>query len=219
MEGARAVSARPRMLRVALTGGIATGKSYVAKRLLALGIPVIDADSLAHGVMAAHTETTAAILARFGAHVAAPDGSIDRTKLGPIVFTDAAARRDLEAIVHPEVYRAIATAIDAFESGGVERIVIVDIPLLFETSTAERFDYVIVTACELATQMRRLLARGLSEEAARQRISAQIPVNDKLARADFVIWTDGSYTETDAQVDTLVEQLRSSSGRLRPPPR
>src|SRR4029079_17751438 len=147
------------------------------------------------------------------------DGSIDRTKLGPIVFTDAAARRDLEAIVHPAVYRAIATAIDAFESGGVERIVVVDIPLLFETSTAARFDYVIVTACEPATQVRRLLARGLSEEAAGQRISAQIPVNDKAARADFVIRTDGPYTETDAQVETVVEQLRSGCGRLRPPPR
>jgi dephospho-CoA kinase len=219
MEGAQAGSARPRMLRVALTGGIATGKSYVAKRLVALGIPVIDADSLAHDVMAARTEATAAILARFGAHVAAPDGSIDRTKLGPIVFSDAAARRDLEAIVHPAVYRAIATAIDAFESGGVERIVVVDIPLLFETSTAERFDCVIVTACEPATQVRRLLARGLSEEAAGQRITAQIPVSDKAARADFVIRTDGSYTQTDAQVDAVVEQLRSGCGRLRPPPR
>src|SRR5262249_23938184 len=136
MKGVRAVSTRPRMLRVALTGGIATGKSYVAKRLVALGIPMIDADSLAHGAMAAGTQATAAILFRFGAHVARPDGSIDRTKLWPIVFTDAAARRDLEAIVHPGVYRAIATALDAFDAGGVERLVIVDIPLLFETRTA-----------------------------------------------------------------------------------
>jgi dephospho-CoA kinase len=205
------------MLRVALTGGIATGKSYVAKRLLALGIPVIDADSLAHSVMAAGTEATAAILSRFGGQVGAPDGSIDRTKLGPIVFTDAAARRDLEAIVHPAVYRAIAAAVEAFESGGVEPLVVVDIPLLFETSTAEQFDYVIVTACEPEAQVRRMLARGLSEEAARQRIGAQIPVKDKAARADFVIRTDGSFNETDAQVDAVVEQLRSSPGRLRLP--
>jgi len=219
MERARGIGARGRTLRVALTGGIATGKSYVAKRVIALGIPVIDADSLAHDVMAAGTQATAAILSRFGGQVAAPDGSIDRTKLGPIVFSDAAARRDLEAIVHPAVYQAIAAAIEAFESGGIDSIVIVDIPLLFETSTAEQFDYVIATACEPTTQVRRLLARGLSEEAARQRLSAQLPVNEKAARADFVIRTDGSFPETDAQVDTIVEQLRSSAGRLRLPPR
>jgi dephospho-CoA kinase len=206
------------MLRVALTGGIATGKSYVATRLVALGIPVIDADSVAHGVMATGTDATAAILSRFGRQVAAPDGSIDRTKLGPIVFSDAAARRDLEAIVHPAVYQAIAAAIRAFESSGIEPIVIVDIPLLFETSTAEKFDYVIATACEPETQVRRLLARGLTEEAARQRLGAQLPVDQKAARADFVIRTDGSFTETDAQVDRVVQQLQSSAGRFRLPP-
>src|SRR3954469_15980053 len=95
------------MLKAALTGGIATGKSYVLDRLRARGIPCLDADELAHGVTAAGTEASAAIAARFGVEVLDPAGGVDRGKLGPLVFADAAARRDLERIVHPAVYRAI----------------------------------------------------------------------------------------------------------------
>src|SRR5579862_5038635 len=99
------------MLKVALTGGIATGKSYVLDQFRRHGIPCLDADVLAHGVMAPGTESTAAIAARFGADVLALDGSVDRRKLGPVVFSDAVARRDLEAIVHPAVYRAITAGL------------------------------------------------------------------------------------------------------------
>src|SRR2546425_16092 len=97
------------MLRVALTGGIATGKSYVLEQFRRRGVPCLDSDSLVHGVESAGTEATTAIAARFGPGVLAPDGSVDRKKLGPIVFADAAARKDLEAIVHPAVYRAVCT--------------------------------------------------------------------------------------------------------------
>jgi dephospho-CoA kinase len=95
------------MRRVALTGGIATGKSHVLEQCRLHGLACVDADELAHGVTAAETEATAAIAARFGADVLAPDGSVDRSKLGPVVFADPSARRDLDAIVHPAVYRAI----------------------------------------------------------------------------------------------------------------
>src|SRR6185295_992845 len=121
------------MLRIALTGGIATGKSHVLEQFRKRGIPCLDADALAHGVEAPGTEATTAIAARFGADVLAADGSVNRAKLGPIVFGDPAARRDLEAIVHPAVYRAIAAGLRAFELTG-SRIAIVDIPLLYETT-------------------------------------------------------------------------------------
>jgi dephospho-CoA kinase len=195
------------MLRVALTGGIATGKSYVAKRLVALGIPVIDADGLAHGVMAAGTEATAAILGRFGSTIAAADGSVDRAKLGPIVFADPSARRDLEQIVHPAVYRAITAAVKGFELSGDAPIVVVDIPLLFETGHEQQFDRVIVTACRPETQIQRLVDRGLSEAAARQRLEAQLPTADKASRADFVIRTDGTFEETDQQIAVALSKI------------
>src|SRR3954454_5663913 len=160
------------MLKIALTGGIATGKSYVLEQFRRRGVPCLDADALAHGVTAAGTEATAAIAARFGADVLAPDGSVDRKKLGPIVFADPAARRELEAITHPAVYRAIAAGIRAFELMGDDPFAIVDVPLLFETGAEDQFDKVIVTTCTQGSQIARLVARGLTEAAARQRLAA-----------------------------------------------
>src|SRR5262245_28718592 len=119
------------MLKIGLTGGIATGKSYVADQLKARGIPVVDADALAHGVMAPGTEATAQIAERFGLDILASDGSVDRRKLGPLVFAEPSLRRELEAIVHPAVHRATTAAVRAFELTGGYPIVVVSIPLLF----------------------------------------------------------------------------------------
>jgi len=199
------------MRKVALTGGIATGKSYVLDRLRRHGVPCLDADALAHGVMAAGTEATAAIAARFGDRVIAADGSIDRTVLGPLVFGDAEARRDLEAMVHPAVYRAITVGLRAFELLGVDALAVVDIPLLYESGHAGDFDRVIVTACSETTQLARLRERGLEEEAARKRIAAQWPTERKVALADFVVSTDGTHEETDAQIDRLLDTLRAGA--------
>jgi len=198
------------MLRVALTGGIATGKRYVLNRLQHHGIPCIDSDELAHGVMAPGTEATAAISTRFG-DVLAEDGSVDRRKLGAIVFADPAARRDLERIVHPAVYRAIAAALTAFEKLGDAPLAVVDNPLLYETGHASDFAKVIATSCPESVQRARLLERGLSVEAANQRLAAQMPAGEKANRADFVIRTDGTFEATDAQIDAIVEQLKRSA--------
>ena len=195
------------MLKIALTGGIATGKSYVLERFRRRGIPCLDSDALVHGVQAPGTEATAAIAARFGADVLAADGSVDRAKLGPVVFADAAARRDLEAIVHPAVYRAIAAGVRAFELTGQYPFTVVDVPLLFETGAEKTFDRVIVTACPPAVQVARLVERGLTEDAARQRLAAQWPTEQKTRRADFVVITDGSFENTDAQVDEIYRTL------------
>src|SRR6187402_1817473 len=120
------------MLKVALTGGIATGKSYVLDRCRARGIPCLDADELAHGVMVPGSEATRAIAERFG-DVLDAGGAVDRRKLGALVFADASARRDLEALVHPAVYRAIEAGLRAFQLIEKPSLAVVAIPLLFES--------------------------------------------------------------------------------------
>ncbi len=196
------------MLKIALTGGIATGKSYVLEQFRRRGVACLDADELAHGVTAAETEATTAIAARFGVEMLAADGSVDRKKLGPIVFADASARRELEAIVHPAVHRAIAMGVRAFEMMG-DTLAIVDVPLLYETGAEKNFDRVIVTACPEELQLARLVKRGLTEDAARQRLAAQWPTEQKASRANVVIRTDGSFAETDAQVVRVLEGLET----------
>jgi dephospho-CoA kinase len=195
------------MLKIALTGGIATGKSYVLDEFRKRGIPCLDADELAHGVTAPGTEATRQIRERFGPAILSAEGAIDRRKLATIVFADEAARRDLEAIVHPAVRRAIAAGVRAFELTGNSPFAIVDIPLLYETGREAEFDKVIATVCPPEMQMSRLLARGMSEREATQRIAAQIPAEAKAARADFVIRTDGTFAETDARVDEILAGL------------
>jgi len=195
------------MLKVALTGGVATGKSYVLDQFRQHGIPCLQADEMAHGVMAAGTEATAAIAERFGSDVIAADGSVNRTVLGPIVFGDKAARRDLEAIIHPAVYRAIEVAMRAFARLDDSPLAVVEIPLLYETGHASDFDRVIATACTAETQLTRLLERGLSDTQARQVIAAQMPSEEKAARASFVIRTDGTHADTDRQIAQVLTLL------------
>jgi dephospho-CoA kinase len=196
------------MLKVALTGGIATGKSYVLNQFRRRGVTCLDADELAHGVTSAGTEATAAIAARFGAEILSADGSVNRAKLGAIVFGDPVARKELEAIVHPEVYRALTASVRTAELAG-DPLVIADIPLLFETGAQEQFDRVIVTTCPPAVQLARLMERGLTEAAARQRLDAQWPTDAKTTRADFVIRTDGTREETSRQVEQVLTALKS----------
>jgi dephospho-CoA kinase len=198
------------MLKVALTGGIATGKSHVLGEFRRRGVPCLDADELAHGVEAAGTEATHAIADRFG-DVLGDDGAVDRRKLAPIVFADPAARRDLEAIVHPAVYRAVTVGLRGFELLGSYPFAVVDVPLLYETGHAGDFDRVVVTSCLPETQVARLVARGLAEADARQRLAAQWPTEEKTKLADFVIRTDGTFEETDRQVEVVYRNLRGGS--------
>ncbi|MEO8077189.1 MAG: dephospho-CoA kinase [Acidobacteriota bacterium] len=196
------------MLQVALTGGIATGKSFCLARFASLGVPVIDADLLAREAVAPGSPALGAVAARFGAPVFQPDGSLDRAALGRIVFSDRAARADLEAIVHPEVYRRIGAWFASQPAG--TRLAIADLPLLFETGHHHDFDRVIVCACAPAEQLRRLMARDrLSEADARARLAAQWPVEEKAARGDHVIRTDGTLADTDAQVRVVLDALRA----------
>jgi len=194
------------MLRVALTGGIATGKSYCLGRFAALGVPTIDADQLAREAVTPGSAGLRAIVERFGDAVLQPGGTLDRAALGRIVFADRVARADLEAIVHPEVYRRIGEWYVALPPG--PRFAIADIPLLFETGHQHHFDSVVVCACSPAEQLRRLMTRdGLPQSDARARLEAQWPIDEKVARADHVIRTDGTFAETDLQVKRVYSIL------------
>ena len=195
-------------LRVALTGGIATGKSFCLARFADRGVPVIDADRLAHAAIEPGTPGHAAVAARFGAPLVTAGGAIDRAALAKIVFGDTKARRDLEAIIHPGVYRAIDQWFASLGDAG-EPIGIADIPLLYETGREIDFDAVIVAACPVPMQIERLMRRsGLSKAEAAERIGAQLPIEVKSAQADYVIDTSGSVEETDAQVRDVLGELR-----------
>ena len=196
------------MRRAALTGGIATGKSHCLARFAALGAAVVDADRLAREAVAPGSDGLARVIEQFGRGFVLPDGSLDRPALGRLVFSDRIARAALEAIIHPEVYRRIGEWFANLPSG--TRVAIADIPLLFESGNQHDFEVVIVCACRPAEQLRRLMVRdGLSEEAARARLDAQWPIDEKVARAHAVIRTDGTIGETDRAVGRVYESLKS----------
>jgi dephospho-CoA kinase len=194
------------VLRVALTGGIATGKSYCLERFAALGASTIDADALAREVVTVGSTGLAAVVSAFGPDVLAADGSLDRPALGRIVFSDARARAALEAIIHPEVYRRIREWLANLSSR--QQVAIADIPLVFETGHNHDFDAVVVAACAPEIQLRRVIDRDrLSDADARARIAAQWPIDEKVRRAHEVIWTDRGFAETDRQVREVYDRL------------
>jgi dephospho-CoA kinase len=194
------------MLRAALTGGIATGKSFCLERFAALGAATIDADLMARDAVAPGSPGLARVVARFGRGMLRPDGALDRSALGRLIFEDRTARADLEAIVHPEVYRRISDWYANLPLG--TRVAIADIPLLFETGHEHQFERVIVAACDPDEQVRRVMARdSLSQADARARLAAQWPIEAKARRADFVIRTDVSFAETEAQVREVFRRL------------
>jgi len=195
------------MLRVAITGGIGTGKSVVLAEFAACGAPVVDADALVHAALAAGSPAVAEIRRRFGDGVIGAGGAADRARLGAVVFADSQARRDLEAILHPAVYRAIEAWMGAQAAAGAA-LAVAEIPLLYETGHEGDVDCVVVTACDAGEQLRRTVGRpGISEDDARRRIAAQWPLAEKVRRADFVIATDGTIDETRRQARTVYEAL------------
>ena len=194
------------MVRVALTGGIASGKSHVLAAFAARDVPTIDADLLAHAVGAAGTPAARAIERRFGPDVLGADGEINRRKLGAVVFSDASARRDLEAIVHPAVYSAIRRWFEMLPAN--TPLAVADIPLLYETGHDSDFDIIVVAACEPDEQIRRVMTRdGLTEPEARSRVDSQLPIGEKISRADYVVWTTGTQAETSERVEDVIRRL------------
>ena len=197
------------MLRVGLTGGIASGKSAVADELAAHGAVVVDADVLAREVVEPGTPGLAAVVDRFGPEVLTPDGRLDRPQLGRLVFADAAARRDLEQIVHPAV-RARAAELE--RSAPADAVVVHVIPLLVETGQADDFDLCVVVDLDRETQLQRLQQRNdLSRDEAEARLAAQASREERLAAADCVLDNGGSRDDLREAVAALWAELAVAS--------
>lgn len=194
-------------MRVALTGGIASGKSTVAQALEGLGARVVDADAVAHAVL----ETQGiceAIFAAFGEDVRAADGAVDRVALGRLIFASPEARRTLDRLTHPAILETLERRVADAEALCPDTLVVTDAPLLFEVCRPGQFGPVVVAWCPPETQLRRLISRdGFSETEARRRIEAQMPLAEKRSRADFVVDTSGSLAETREQVRALFPRL------------
>lgn len=200
-------------MRIALTGGIACGKSTLAKFLRELGIRLLDADDVVHELEAPGGAAVPAIAARFGAGVLAADGSVDRPKLAEIVFADAAARRDLEAILFP----LVRSRLRAFTSEAARRgrppstapLYIAIIPLLFESHWEGDYDIILAITSPLECQIHRMMrTRGYSRVQAEARLAAQMPVAEKAARADFVVVNDSTHEHLKDEARRLVAWLK-----------
>ena len=198
------------MERIALTGGMGTGKSHVRAVFAALGVPTIDADTLARDVVTHGTPGFDAVVAAFGRGILNADGDLDRRALAALVFADTARRRDLEAILHPAIRGAIDQWFTTLDKTAFP-FAIADIPLLYETGLDTEYDAVIVTSCAPQTQVKRIMARdNLDATEVQHRLDAQMPLAEKVKRATYVIDTNGSLVQTNAQVHKLYNEL---SGR------
>lgn len=197
------------MLKVGLTGGIATGKSYVLSVLADLGCDVLDSDRTARQVVEPGQPAFNEIVALFGREIITEDGNLDRAKLGALVFTDAAKRETLNSIVHPRVFEAQHRWMAEMEHRNPQSIAIIDAALLIETGSFRRFDKLVVVHCDPEIQLARLMARNnLTREEAMARISSQMPSAEKLNYADFSINTSLGFDDTRRQTELLYEQLR-----------
>ena len=200
------------MLKVGLTGGIATGKSFVLSVLGELGCEVLDADLTAREVVESGQPAFHEIVAHFGREILSPDGKLDRVKLGAIVFNNAEQREKLNSIVHPKVYEAQAHWLAKVEDQNPDAIAIIDAALLIETGSYRRFDKLIVVHCEPQAQLERLMARNhLSREEAMARIASQMPSAEKLKYADYSIDNTLGFEETRQQVNAIFTQLKTSA--------
>jgi dephospho-CoA kinase len=194
------------MLLVGLTGGIGTGKSTVARMLEKRGAVVFDADVLARQAVAPGTSGFDQVLERFGPNVLAPGGGLDREALASIVFSDPAARRDLEGIVHPEVRRMFAEGCEEYRDS--DRVVVFSAPLLVETGMHTAFDLLIVVSAAVATQIRRLMRdRGMAERDVQARIAAQLPLEAKAEVADILVDNEGTLEDLERRVERVWRNL------------
>ena len=203
------------MLLVGLTGGIGSGKSTVARMLEERGALVVDADDLAHLAIAPGTPGHERVIERFESNVLAPGGDVDREALASVVFADPAARRDLEAIVHPEVRRMFAEETERYRD--TDKVIVLSAPLIVEAGMQSAFDVLLVVSTRVETQVRRLMhERGMSEKDVRARMAAQLPLETEAEVADVIIDNEGTLDELEGQVDRAWEDLRARAVRSAP---
>ena len=201
------------MLVVGLTGGIASGKSTVSNLFQQLGVPVICADELAHEAVKAGSPALEEIRREFGDDSIDEEGNLDRAAMARLVFHDPALRKKLESIIHPRVAEGRDSLLEAFSLQG-HTVVVVDVPLLYESGWEKEFDLVIVVHVPRSTQEQRLVDRdGMTREEARARLDAQMPIDEKRQRADKIVDNAGSLNGTREQVESILNELRVMADR------
>jgi len=192
-----------------LTGGVASGKSTVARMFEELGAKVIDADRIGHELLGPTQPPYNEIVRRFGKEVLDASGEIDRRRLGAIVFRDAAKLRELNAILHPRIIERVEAEAQRYRAQDPRAVILVDAALIFEAGIGSRFTKLLVAWCPPEMQIERLMAKaGLSRKKAEQRVASQIPADEKRRRADYVIDCSGSLEDTRKQVERLFLELR-----------
>jgi dephospho-CoA kinase len=189
-----------------LTGGVGMGKSTAAQFLRAHAVQVVDTDELARQLVQPGETALAEIQNCFGKNIIAADGQLRRDELARIVFADPAARQKLEAILHPRIRERWLAQVEIWRQLNYKLAVVV-IPLLYETQAEPQFDKIICVACSAVNQRQRLLERGWPPEQIQQRIAAQLPVEQKIARADFVVWTDGALDLQRQQLERILARI------------
>lgn len=189
-----------------LTGGIGMGKSTAAHSFRQRGAEVVDTDELARHLVEPDQPALAEIQAVFGKSIIAPDGQLRRGELAQIVFSDPAARKKLEGILHPRIRESWLSQLEMWRREN-RHLAVVVIPLLFETGAQEDFEKIVCVACSAANQRERLSQRGWSPVEIKQRLAAQWPIEEKIARADFVVWTDGSVESQMEQIERLIPRF------------
>ena len=202
------------MLRVGLTGSIAVGKSFVSTELARLGCHVLDADETAREVVAPGTEGLRAVVAAFGAEILDTEGKLDRARLGALVFADEEKRRLLNSILHPLIIAAQDEWMRESEREEPRGIAVIDAALMIETGSYKRFDQIIVVHCQPEAQLERLMKRnGLTREEAERRVAAQMPQEEKMRHANFLIDTSGGFDDTRRQVEQVYAKLRELAAK------
>jgi dephospho-CoA kinase len=199
------------MLRVGLTGGIACGKSTVAAMMRELGCAVLDADTLAHRLIEPGQPAYDLVVKEFGRAILGPDGTVDRKKLGGIVFADRTRLDQLNRIIHPRVIEARDRKLTEMEFANPQGIAVVEAALLIEAGYHKNLDRLVVAWCRPEQQRERLKSRGLSAEETEQRIAAQLPTEEKRRMADDVIDCSGDLAETRRQVTELIARLNAEA--------
>jgi dephospho-CoA kinase len=197
------------MLRVGLTGGLASGKSFVGEELTRLGCHVIEADQLGHAVLEPGGAAYAAVLGEFGAGIANADGTIDRQRLAAEVFSKPERLAVLNGLVHPAVIRSAEEVLREIEARDAEAIGVVEAAILIESGLRGRFEKMIVVVCTREQQIERAIHRGMAREEVLARLEQQMPLEEKRRYADFLVDTSGTKEDTSRQVEEIYRQLRS----------
>lgn len=203
------------MLRIGLTGGIASGKSTVASMLRDLDCPVLAADALGHELLEPGQTAYAEVVREFGIDILDSYGNVDRTALGEIVFADEERRGKLNAILHPRIREIIEKWFAALDQPGGPDLAIVEAALIIEAGFNQNLDKLVVCWCRRAQQVERLLERGLTEEQALQRIAAQMPMEEKRSLADETVDCSGTLEETERAVEQVVKRLMDAAAAER----